>query len=108
MLPTLTLFKTAGEGVGVGKKRPTIFSSLTSGKVGISLPNMTKLTISFELRDYFFGDVMNKNFGVIIFILKHLYFKKAQRHQRRSDMIKVVSIFIKTTFKDSKKVLQTF
>ena len=46
---------------------------------------------------------MDRNYGVITFISKYLYFKKASRVASFSDIIKKASMFIKATFKDSKK-----
>ena len=46
---------------------------------------------------------MNKNYDVIAFVLKLLYFTKA-RVANYTDIIQILTIFIKTIFKDSKKV----
>ena len=46
---------------------------------------------------------MDKNYDAIAFVLKLLYFKKA-RVANYADIIKILTIFIKTIFKDSKKV----
>ena len=47
----------------------------------LELPNFGEMTIStiqFELRDKIFvGDVMDRNYDVINFLSKYLYFKKA-------------------------------
>ena len=50
-------------GGGVQKGPPTSFSPVTSTNVGISSQN--------------FGDVINRNYDVIIFFSKYLYFTKA-------------------------------
>ena len=39
--------------------------------------HMTTSIISFESRDNFFGDVMDRNYDVITFFSKYPYFKKA-------------------------------
>ena len=46
---------------------------------------------------------MDRNYDVIIFISKYLYFKKA-RAANFADIIKIATMFIKTVFKDSEKV----
>ena len=50
----------------------------------------------------FCGEVMNRNYDAITFISKYLYFTK--RVGNFADIVKIVSMYIKTTFKDSKKV----
>ena len=47
---------------------------------------------------------MDKNYDVIIFISKLFYFKKAYSVAIFADIIKIVTIFIKNIFKDSRKV----
>ena len=64
--------------------------------------NMAISTIKFESRDNFFDDVMDINYNVITFISKYLYFKP--RAAIFADIIKIITIFIRTIFKDSKKV----
>ena len=49
-------------------------------------------------------DVMDKNCDIINFISKYLYLKKAYRVTIFADIIKIVTMFIKKIFKDSKKV----
>ena len=44
------------------------------------------------------------NYGVITFISKYLDFKKTERVANFADIIKTATMFIKTTFKDSKKL----
>ena len=46
---------------------------------------------------------MDKNYDVITFILKYLYFKKAYRVVNFVDIIKIATMYKKTTFKGSKK-----
>ena len=46
---------------------------------------------------------MDRNYDVINFISKYLYFKKAGV-ANFGDIIKIASMFIKTIFKDSRKV----
>ena len=46
---------------------------------------------------------MNINYDAITFISKYLYCKKALS-SRFADIIQIVTIFIKTIFKDSKKL----
>ena len=46
---------------------------------------------------------MDRNYGVITFISEYLYLKKS-RVATFVDIIKIVNMFIKTIFKDSKKV----
>ena len=46
---------------------------------------------------------MGRNYEVITFISKYIYFKKA-RAASFDDIIKIAIIFIKTTFEDSKKL----
>ena len=46
---------------------------------------------------------MDKNYDIITFISKYLYFKKAWR-SRFSDIIKILTMFIKANFEDSEKV----
>ena len=44
----------------------------------LKLPNfghMTTSTITFESRDKFFDDVIDRNYNAITFIFKYLYFK---------------------------------
>ena len=50
---------------------------------------------------------MNKNFDVINFISKYLHLRRP-RVANFADIIKVAAIFLKTTLKDSKKVLKEF
>ena len=64
--------------------------------------NMAISTIKFESRDNFFDDVMDINYNVITFISKYLYFKP--RAAIFADIIKIITIFIRTVFKDSKEV----
>ena len=45
---------------------------------------------------------MDRNYGFIAFNSKYLYFKKAWGCH--SDITKIVTMFIKTIFKDSRKV----
>ena len=47
---------------------------------------------------------MHRNYDVIIFISRYLYFKKAES-SLFADIVKVVTVFIKTILKDSKKVI---
>ena len=49
----------------------------------------------------FVDDVMDKNYGIISFILKYLYFKKAYSSQF-CWIVKIAKLSIKTIFKDSK------
>ena len=51
---------------------------------------------------------MDRNYDVITFISKYLYFKKASRVASFSDIIKNASMFIKATFEDSKKCLKNY
>ena len=46
---------------------------------------------------------MDRNYDVITFISKYLYFKKLSRAVNFADIINIATMFIKTTFKDSKK-----
>ena len=56
------------------------------------------ITLQYNLNHVimFFGNVMDRNYDVIIFISKYLYFNKVWG--------KVVTMFIKTIIKDSRKV----
>ena len=45
---------------------------------------------------------MNRNYDAITFISKYLYF--TNRVGNFADIVKIASMYIKTTFKDSKKV----
>ena len=54
-----------------------MITSLTEMLVLPNYGNMSTSTIKFESRDNFSGDVMNRNYEVIAFISKKLYFKKA-------------------------------
>ena len=47
---------------------------------------------------------MDRNYDVITFISEYLYFKKRLRVAIFADIIKIVIIFIKKNFKDSKNV----
>ena len=47
---------------------------------------------------------MDRNYDVITFISKYFYFKKASTATNVADIIKVATTFIRTTFKDPKKV----
>ena len=51
----------------------------------------------------FFGDVMDRNYVVINFISK-FFFKKRPREVNLADIIKIVTMIIKTTLKDSQKL----
>ena len=44
--------------------------------------------------------MMNKNYDIIIFILKYLYFRKTEIHF--AEIIKIVTVFIKTSLKTQK------
>ena len=46
---------------------------------------------------------MNRNYDAITFISKYLYF--TNRVGNFADIVKIASMYIKTTFKDSKKVI---
>ena len=46
---------------------------------------------------------MNRNFDVINFISKYLHLRRP-RVANFADIIKIATIFVKTTLKDSKKV----
>ena len=50
----------------------------------------------------FVGDIMDRNHDLKTIISKCLYFKQAWSNQ--IDIIKIATMFIKTTFKNSKKV----
>ena len=51
----------------------------------------------------FFGDVMDRNYDAIAFISKYCCFKKVWV-AIFADIIKIITMFIKKIFKDSKKV----
>ena len=55
------------------------------------------------MRKNLVDDVIVKNYDVITFILKYLYFKKAGV-ANFADIIKIATVFIKKIFEDSKKV----
>ena len=59
---------------------------------------MTTSTIKLESCDKFFGDVMDRIYDVITFILRRPGIAIF------SDIIKIVTMFIKTNFKNSRKV----
>ena len=46
---------------------------------------------------------MDRDYDVITFISKYLYFKKVESSQF-ADIIKIATMFIKTTFKDLKEL----
>ena len=50
---------------------------------------------------------MDRNYGVIIFILKYLILRRP-RVAIFAEIIKIVTIFIKVIFKDSKKSLKNY
>ena len=51
----------------------------------------------------FFGDFMDRNYVVINFISK-FFFKKRTREVNLADIIKIVTMIIKATLKDSQKL----
>ena len=50
----------------------------------------------------FVGDIMDRNHDLKTIISKYFYFKQAWSNQ--IDIIKIATMYIKTTFKNSKKV----
>ena len=52
-----------------------------------------------------FGDVMNRNYDVITFI-SNTFISRRPTVAIFTDIIKVVTMFIKTTFKDPRKVIR--
>ena len=69
---------------------------ITSLKEILELPKFDDVNTStrwFESRNKFFGDVMDINYGVIIFILKYLFLREL-REANFADIIKTESMFI--------------
>ena len=69
----------------------------------LELPNFgqwphTQNNLSHAIK-FFFVDVMDRNYDAIAFISKYLYFRVANFAD-----IKIATMFIETTFKDSKKL----
>ena len=58
--------------------------------------------ITWVMWKIFVGDVIDKIYDVITFISKYLYFKKSEV-AFFDDIIKILTTFIITTYKDSKK-----
>ena len=65
---------------------------------------MSTFTIQFESRDKIFaGDVIDRNYDLIIFISKCRFLRRP-RVTTFADIIKIITRFIKKIFKDSRKV----